>query len=554
MSLVGTLMVVGLLCTPAWAESRAEKPVIVISGGGYNATMADVAAIGEMAGQPELDKQVEAFLKLFTKGQGLAGVDKTRPWGVALFPRDDKPAGYAFVPVTDLKALLKLAEDFGHKSSDAGEGLIEIDTKQEGKRLLVRQHKGWAFFSDKPENLAHVPDDPGKLVVGMAKQYDLAVRLNISNVPAKDREKLVKALRAEAKKQLERAKGTESQQAVGRMIARMVLGCIETATKELEQVTIGGSFDQKAKSISLGMNVTALEGTATAAKFAQLKQSKTNLAGFTLPEAALTASCAVQCADVNTKAIAALFTAIEKAAFEAIDEKVDAEKKAQGMKKFVGGMLRVASETAATGRLDRRVSLVMKPDGVTLVGASHVANGPDLEKTLGMLLKVARQKHGDVVDKVFKPNAEEYRGVKLHVLSIPITDKHKDHNAALALLGKNIEVVFGVAPEAVGFAAGRDAMKTMKQAIDRSLDNPDQATKPAEFTISVGRVADFLAAVAEEKDKPGFAAAAAILKKNPGKDKVTGTVEPIERGMRAQLQIEEGVLKVIAAADKLKKK
>ena len=554
MSLVGALVLGALWYVPAWADSRAEKPVVVISTAGYNALMADLACLGEIGDHPGLDKNVDAIVKLFTKGRGLAGVDKARPWGIAIFPGDGKPTGYGFVPVTDLKALLGLLEDLGHKSSDAGDGLIEIDTKQKGKRLLVREGKGWAFLADRAESLTNLPDDPGKLFAGVAKQYDWAVQLNISSVSPRDREKLIKALRAQAKKDLDKAKGTDVQKAVLGMIVRRILSDIETAAKELEQITIGGSLDHEAKTASVEVSVTALEGTGAAAKLAQLKQSTTNLAGFQLPDAALTAGCAVQCSEINTEAVTALFSTIKMVAFGGIDKKIDSEQKAAGAKKFVGGLLDVAAETVATGRLDRRMSLVLKPGAVTLVGASHVANGPELEKTLGMLVKVARKKHGDDVDKFFTPNAEEYNGVRLHVLSIPITDKCRHHEDAIALVGEKLEVVFGVADEGVGFAVGRDAMKTMKQAIDQSIASPQQATLPAQVSVSLSRVAAFLAAVAKEKDKPAVEAAAAILQKSSGKDHITAVLKPIDRGVKCQFQVEEGVLRLIAEARKLKGK
>ena len=551
MTLVGALVLGALLCAPAWADSQGTEPVVVISTAGYDALMADLACLGEIAGHPGLDKSVDAIVTLATKGRGLAGVDKARPWGIAILPGEGKPTGYGFIPVTDLKALLDLLAELGHKSSDAGDGLIEIDTKQEGKRLLVRECNGWAFFADKPECLANLPDDPGQLLTGMAPQYDWAVRLNICKAPPQHREKLVEAIRAHAEKHLDEAKGTEAQKALYHVIARIILSDIETAIKELEQITIGGSFDHEAKTASLEATVTALEGTSSAAKLAQLKESVTNLAGFQLPDAAVTAGVAVQCSDINTEAVTALFGAIKTAAFEEIDKKVDSQEKAEKAKEFLGRLLRAAAETVAGGQFDRRMSLLLKPDAVTLVGATLVANGPDLEQTLGMLVEAARKKHGEEVDKFFTPNAEEYNGVRLHVLSIPITDKCDHHEDAVALVGEKLDVVFGVHDKAVGFAAGRDAMKTMKQVIDQSIASGQQETLPAQCSVSLQQVADFLAAVAEEKEKPIAEAAAAILKESSGKDHITAVVQPIERGLKCTLQMEEGVLRVLAEAQKL---
>jgi hypothetical protein len=559
-SLVGALMLGALLCAPTRADSQAEKPVVVISAAGYNALMADLGCFGEIAGQPGLDKSIDAILTLATGGRGLADVDKARPWGIAICPGDGKPTGYGFVPVTDLKALLGLLEDLGHKSSDAGNGIIEIDTKQDGKRLFVREGKGWAFVADRAESLADLPDDPGKLVTGVAKQYDLAVQLNLCNVSAQDRGKLLKALKTQARKGLDKAEVTDAQKAVLRMIAQRVFSGIEVVAEELERITIGASLDAEAKTASVEVSVTALQGTGAATALAQLKQSPTNLAGFQLPDAALTAGSAVYCPGIDTDVVAALFHTIKAVAFSGIDKEIDSEQKAEGAKRFVGELLDVAAETVATGRLDRRMSLVLNPGGVTLVGASHVADGFELEQTLGMLVEVARNKYGGDVDRFLTPNADEYKGVRLHVLSVPIPYdfRHRDEvipmEGVIALVGERLEVVFGVTDEAVGFAVGRNAMKTMKQAIDESIASPQQATPPAHFSVSLSRVVDFLAVVAEEKDKPVIKGAAAILEESPGKDHITAVVKPINRGFSYQVQIEEGLLELLVEAQKLKMK
>jgi len=552
-SVVSLLVLAALLCAPARSDEPVAKPLAVISCAGYDAMLADLACLGEIGNHPGLDKSVDAIVKMFTSGRGLVGVDTARPSGIALFPGDDKPTGYGFVPVTDLKALLEVLDGLGHKSSEAGDGLIEIDTKKQGKRLFIREGEGWAFFADQPEYLVNLPDDPSKLLSANARQYDVAVCLNIADVPAQDREKLMRGLREQAKKDLAKDKGTEAQKKLHHMMARMLLSHIGKAIEELDQITIGASLDSETKTVSLEVSVTALEGTSAAARLAQLNHSATDLAGFQLPGAAVTVGSALQCSDINTKAVAALFSAIETAAFEEIDRKVDSPKKAEGVKKFVGQLIEVVAETVAEGRLDRRMSLVLDPDGVTLVGATHVADGPKLAKALGMVVEVARKKHGDVVDEVFTPNVDVYKGVRLHVLSIPITDKCPHHEQAIALVGEKFEVVFGVADHGIGFAAGKDAMKAAKQAIDRSIAKPQQPTLPAQLSVSMQRVAAFLATVAEEKDKPGIEAAAAILKESSGKDHITAVVKPIDRGVKFQLQIEEGVLKVLGEARNLKK-
>jgi len=555
LTLVAALALGLLLLRPALADSpKAAKPVIVVSLASYDELMGDLKFVGDLADHPDLDKNVEAVLKLFTKGRGLVGVDKQRPCGAVIAIGDGKPTGYGFMPVTDLKELLTLLENLGHESRDAGDGIIEIDTKQENKRLFVRQKEGWAFLADKPEALADTADDPAQLIAGLPEQYDWAVRLNVCNVPEECRQKLVERLKKRARRDLKRMKGTEEEKTIAKMVARKIVRVIDAATDEIEQITLGCALDHNAKTASLEVTVTALEGTGAAKQFAELKQAKTSFAGFQLPGAALSGGAAFQSLVVSAEEATAFFNAVQAAAFKHVEAKIQSEEDLKGAKEFISGMLGVASETVASGRVDRRGSLVLKPDAVTLVAGRYVADGPKLEQTLGLLVEAARKKHPDAVDKLLKPNAEECKGIKLHVVSIPIPDQCKDRDKAVRLVGENLEVVVGIGEQCVCCAAGKDALNTLKQAIEQSDPEGQQADPPVQFSVSLGQVADFIAEVAKEKDKPTVEKIAALLKENPDKDHVTAVATPIERGVKCRLELEQGVLKLLAEAQKLKKK
>ena len=92
-SVVSLLVLAALLCVPAQADEPSAKPVIVVSCAGYDAMLANVACIGEIADRPGLDKGIDALVKMFTNGRGFAGVDTGKPCGElvlrepALLPR-----------------------------------------------------------------------------------------------------------------------------------------------------------------------------------------------------------------------------------------------------------------------------------------------------------------------------------------------------------------------------------------------------------------------------------------------------------------------------------
>lgn len=550
---VAVLMVGLLAMRPALADSQTTtRPVVVMSFAGYDELMNDLRFAGELGDHPGLDKNVEGVLQLFTKGRGLAGVDKTRRSGVVILICDGKPTGYAFVPVTNPNESLALLQDLGHKSQDVGDGIVSIDVKHANKRLFASEKNGWAFLSDKREVLANTPDDPAKLVAGLPLKYDGAIRLNVCNVPRELRRQFIECLREKGKKHLNRIQGTGLERAIATMVAQKGLEAIDGALNEIEQVTVGWALDGEEKAAFGEVTVTALEGTNAARQFAGLKQVKTDFSGFQLPDAAVSGSATFEVLGITPNEATIFFNAVRTAAFERIDAHLYSAQRIKDAKKFVDGMLGVAEKAAVSGRVDQGGSLVLKPDAVTLVSSRYVADGRKLEETLGIAVEAARVEYPGVVAKLLKPNADEWKGVRLHVLSIPIPERCKKRDKVVQLVGENLDIVVGFGDTFTCCAAGKNAMTTLKQVIDRSLASPDQAVRPLQFSISLSQVADFIVVVADEKHKQKAEIAARLLKSRAGKDHVTAVVTPIERGVTCRLELEEAVLQLLAKAEKLK--
>ena len=121
-----------------------------------------------------------------------------------------------------------------------------------------------------------------------------------------------------------------------------------------------------------------------------------------------------------------IFDAIGQQACRKIDAKEKDEEKAKVTKQVVGGLLNVVRDTIAAGRADGAGSLMLSPDSATLVAARHLASGPDLEEVLEKVVWAVRKEHPDFVEKVLKVNADKYKDVRFHVVSIRIPDGAKE--------------------------------------------------------------------------------------------------------------------------------
>jgi len=553
-TLLSTLIVALLLglmgATAARADSPdAKKPLAVVSISGYDEIKGDVNMIGELAGRANVVAQFEAILNLFTANQGLAGLDKKRPLGVVVHLDGEQPGGYAFVPVTDMGKLIAVVKPFASEMKTHDGGVYEFPTPE--KPLFVQKQGNWAVICDSREALADAPKAPGKLLARLAKDYDLAVRMNVCNIPAKQRQAAIDGLKSEAEKQAPQRDGEDDQMyAVRKMVTDRALKCLTSAVNEIEQVTLGWSIDGKAKKTLLEISATALPGSSIAKALAKTPDPKTSFAGFLLPGAAVTGNCTLQCPQkINADDVGNVFDVIRTQAFKGIDAKESGEK-AEAIKKIVGGLLDVTEETIATGRADGAFAVMLKPDAATILGGRFVADGPKLESALALAVKAIRKEHPEMVKKMLTTNADSYKDIDFHVLSIPIPEDADDRDKAVKLVGEKVEAVLGIGPQAVYGAVGKDALKTLKQAIKASEGTKKVA--PMELTISATEIARFIASVADGPEKQAAEKALAVLEESSGNDNIRLIVEPIARGAKLRLEVEEAILRTIAKASQQK--
>ncbi len=543
----------------ALADSpNAEKPLAVLAFSGYNGLKGDVAYVGRLAGNPNLAVGLEVLLQIVLKNQPLAGLDKDRPWGAVVLLDQEKFAqgvrqpeqllsGYALVPVTDLKTLLQVLEPATGPSKDAGDGALELKNK-EGKSFYVKQVDDWAVFSDRLERLATPPANPMKLLAGLSRQYDLAVRFNPSYVPAEIRKMLIAGIRAKTRQDLKQHPGENpDEQAVRRIIGEQIVRGIARGIDEIEQVTIGWSLDQKAEKTYLDLVVTALPGTQAAREFAALGQAKTDFGGFLLPEALLVGNWTRTISAADAAELANVADLIRKKALADIEQQHQSEEKAVMGRKLVNEVLDVIRSTLAAGRADGGLAVVAKPGALTLVAGGVIVDGDKLNQAVKDLVAAVSDEN-PAVGSLVKLDAGEHKGVKFHTIGIPLPGGDDNQEKVAKMIGDTLEVAVGIGPKSVYFAAGRSPMDLIKTVIDKSNELAGKAVPPLRIRLDAEKLTKLVADIGKEEDRPKAALAADLLAKSPYQDHVSLVASPIESGVRLRLEVEPGVLKALGMA------
>ena len=551
-TLLSTLVLITLLTAdrvcPAQETTAKAGPMATLSFSGYDALMADLDFIGRLGGNPGLAKSLEAVLKMQTQDEGLAGLDKTRPWGVAVMPNPATLAdAFAFLPVNDLKKLLSVLESTGMPNKDVGQGVTEVGTPA-GLPLFVKQKGDWAILSNTPDGLDDAPADPSTLLDGSEKKYDLAVRLLLNNLPPALKQMALGWWMSGVEEGLERKPGESDEQLATRNKAtKQTISRIKTLVEDVDVLLVGLNIDAAARNAYFDLEVTARPGSKTAEDFAQVKCAPSNFTGFDLPEATVTTNWVGKLSEMDV--------AQSKAAVEMVAAKARKHFENQNLSDTTAAkagqlLAEVILASMEAGETDGGLAAILDPSDATLLVGVKVADDAKLDKVLRDLAKKATDESPELA-KAIKPDAETHQEVTLHTLSIPVprTDRR---DLIVRMVGEELDVVVGTGPNSVYLAAGRNAAARLKAAIDKSKAETGKEVPPTRLSVAVTPLVQFVATVADDPDVRQRAGMIAMVLQQAGTDNhVTITTKPIPNGISQRLTIESGLLKILGAMSQM---
>ncbi len=545
-ALLGSL---GLYAIPQAAEEPIElavadvRPVGVLSIASYDELKADVAFVGRLTNNPQLATGLEALLNLATKSRGLEGLDKTRPLGVVALTNGDQVAGYACLPVCDFDALMETARVMGATIDELGGGVYRIHTEK--KPLYVKQQADWAVASERRVVLNVVPADPGKVLAEVGSDYDVALRLHAGNVPEKYRRELVDKINHDVARDVQRRPGESPQEhALRKQITEELARTIIALVEDVEQVTVGWSLDHQKEQTALEVSVTAAEGSDVAKAAARLEDTTSQFAGFLLKDATLAGYWSGQMPRQKAELLQSVVEAVRREAIRDIEKEPKPEEEIRLAKQLAGDVFDLLADTAASGRVDGALSVLLGRESATLLAGTYVADGARLDKIAKQVAQIAEWENPQVADLI-KLDADEVDGIRFHTLSLPIPDDADDRDKAVRLLGETVEVVIGIGKESAYLAAGRDALATLKRAIAASAEQASEQVEPLRFTLAVDLLADFVAVYGEEKDRAGAARLAELLGETSGNDHIHVFAQPIPRGAKYRIEVESDILRAL---------
>ncbi len=536
----------------AVAEAKELKPIVVVSLAGYDALLADVDLIGELAGAPELKQGVEGLLGMVTRFQGLAGLSKDKPIGAALLLSEtQEPAGFVFLPVTDLDKLLDVFQDtLITETEELEDGFIKLKLKN-GPPMLAKKSGDWAFLSVKHDFLSDLPKDPSELLGDLPTKYDLAVKVNVANVPEPLMDMAINQMRQGAEQAMRKAAEENPEAAeIQQAITESYLETMTEAIRELDSYTIGAAIDNKTKSAYLDVEALMKDGSKLAEQVNQsAKEGKpSKLPG--LADAARVFNFHLN-APVMEKEMEMAVDMLEQAR-EKVEEKIKEEIADEEGQKIVIGMVKelfdVAEATIEGGQINGGAVVTGEGPFSVVLGA-HVVDGEKLDAVLKKAAKLA-ENEPDAPEIEF--DADEKAGLTFHTLDLPI-DEDKTEDVEKFFGTDEPMMAIGISDDTVILAFGEDPVAAAAEVLGKKSGAAKLPLMQAQ--LKVGPIVKAVAAQVED-DQPLVGEFAEILAETD-KDHVNLTASFIKNGERVRLEVESGLIsslgKLAMLASKQKK-
>jgi hypothetical protein len=536
---------VAFLSAAAQVSAQTMKPVVVVSLAGYDELMSDVDFLGQVTGLPMLSAAtVEQSLNMATQNQGLKGLDKKKPWGGAVMTDGADFRFVVFAPVSDVKGLVEAfaGPPFGFSATDAGNGVVQVQGPPQAPPAFAKTQGGYTFFAQRADQLKDLPANPEALLDGLNKDYDIAARAYLQNVPEVFRQQIIGGLKMGMQFSLQRPNPGEDPQAfeLRKQLVEQQLKQFEQLFNELETFTFGGKIDGTAKTVHLDIGVTVAAGSKMAAQLAALGDLKTEHAGFLNPDAAFNLSMVSVAGPEEIQQAVAMIKSLEGRAQTEIDKESSFPDEAarKTAKEVIGDIVTVVEKTLQGGKIDGGATVLLAPESLTVVAGGTIADGATLEAALKKLVEMARGEIPNV-----KLNAGKHKDITLHTVSIPVPDAD-----AQRFLGESADVVVGISPKSAHVAFGKNATDALKKVVDQSAADGAKAVPPVQMIVSLGPIVKFANSM---EPNPVAGMLAEELAKSQGKDHVSLVARAQKNGFTYRLQAEEGVLKAIGVGARM---
>lgn len=514
-------------------DAVTTEPVAIVTLGSINQLTQDLNYISGAIGQPQL-----GFTFAMMAGSFTQGIDTNKPIGVIVPLVDGAFEPIALIPANDIKTVLKTLEAQTGPADELDDGTLVIAIG--ANTIFIRQVGPWAILASNRAVLDQAPADPGSLLTEMGGKYDIAVKLDIQQVPASFRDALIGQLRQGFEQAMARQGGEDGDDAA--KMAGQQLDQLEQVISQTDDFMFGFDIDSTNRRIVIDGSFTALPGSDLARLYGGQQPIPSAYSMVIRDDAAMYLHSA---SSIGPDTIEQARNSIDQAlamlpqALAQVDELSESDK------------------SEVSEMINRIVDLVVESysEGKSDIGALLLADDNDMQFVLGTFISdgdKAAQIVKDIAAKIkdrgdaprFEFDRDTYKGVTLHLVE---ADVPEGEDEVRKVFGEKVRLHIGTAEKALYVALGDNSLPLMMKMVDQAATPtpPAPGGNLATIEVNLMPILKFAKSI-ENNDAISSMLDALARADDPGQFKITTTAIP--NGQTSRFIVGDGLIKAIGAA------
>jgi len=503
----------------------AAPPTVQLGVKAVDELLDDFEMIGEAVGQPGLKGIAEYGLGQVTQGDGLAGIDRTKPlggyWAMNQANPDDMGTFVAYLPVSDAAALKKLLKKFAPDLKDAGG---QWTMTVHGTPVFGKLKDNYLLVSSTKEGLSDIPD----LKKLMVTDRDISLEVNLANIPEQLKSVFLSSAEQGARGAADSKPKSESeaQEKLQAVLLDKFLGWLKSLVNDGDRFAVSLNINADKRMFSYDVALSGKANTPLAqalTAYGKIKPAFAAVAAEDAPMSMLISIPTSGIVDLTDEAFAVVREGMEEAIDNDEKLKDDADKKAAT---DVGN--RVIGLIEATVKSGTLQSVVVLDEGdeetVRVIAGHNLAKGEDAGKLVDDLL--ALEKENSDVAKV-KADVAKHAGARIHSVEPEMSERDVE------MLGDN-PWHFAIRPDSIWVSAGGGNLDALKKSLDASGKKSTNTVAPISIRVKPAQLVKLL-----ETDDQGLIQRAEGIAGEAG-DKLILELAPTDKG-GVKLHLEFGI-------------
>ncbi|WDQ16686.1 hypothetical protein PSR62_24165 [Rhodopirellula sp. P2] len=510
---------------------QSTEPVVVVTLGSIDQLTRDLNYLSGAIGQPQLGGMFAMMAGTFTQG-----IDTSQPVGVVVPLIDGAPEPIALLPTSNVKTVLKRMEAQVGPADELDDGTMVIAIG--ANTVFIRQIGNWAVLARNRSVLDRAPADPSALISEMGTDYDIAVRLDVQQIPPPMRDALIGQIRQgfdQAMKQQQNGDEAALE------YAAQSIEQLEQVIDQTKELMIGIDIDSANRRILLETEFTAVAGTKLARIYDGQKPIPSAYSSVIREDAAGYVHFA---------------SSIGPEALEQAQTSVDGAMQMLGSALSQTDKLSESEQAEATDMIRRVVELMMDSakEGKSDFGALLLTDANKLQFAMGAFVSDGGEAASivkDVAAKIqgrgdaprFEFDVNNYKGVNMHLVE---ADVPAEEDEVRKIFGEQVRVHIGTGPQAIYVALGDDSLPLMKQLIDsEATPVAPSGNTLMQLEVNLMPILQFAQSV---ENNDAIAAMIDALSRADDAGELRIVSEAIENGQISRFIIGDGMLQAIGAA------